>query len=313
MDEQSKKGGEDGGFMVKIATFIVDRRNLFFLLFGIALIFSVVSMNWVSVENALSAYLPDTTETSQGLDRMEEQFITYGTAKVMVTNIPYEEADKIYQELQELDSIIMLDFDNSKKHYNNFSALYSITFGYEETDDRALEALDEVRALLEGYDIYVSTAMGDASAEQLAKEMSVISVLVAIVVVSVLLFTSQTWAEVPVLLLTFCSAALITKGTNFMMGTISFVSDSVTIVLQLALSVDYAVIFCNRYKEEHQTLGIREADIVALSKAIPEIFSSSLTTMGGLIAMMFMQFGIGSDMALCLIRAILLSLLAVFC
>ena len=122
----------------------------------------------------------------------------------MVTNIPYEEADRIYEELEALDSIIMLDFDNSKKHYNNFSALYSITFGYEETDDRALEALDEVRAMLDGYDIYVSTSMGDASAEQLAKEMSVISVLVAIVVVSVLLFTSQTWAEVPVLLLTFC-------------------------------------------------------------------------------------------------------------
>ena len=104
-----QKGAEEGGFMIKIATFIVDRRNLFFLLFGIALIFSVVSMNWVAVENALSAYLPDTTETSQGLERMEEQFITYGTAKVMVTNIPYEEADKIYQELQELDSIIMLD------------------------------------------------------------------------------------------------------------------------------------------------------------------------------------------------------------
>ena len=298
--------------MIKVATFIVDRRNLFFLLFGIALIFSVVSMNWVKVENALSAYLPDTTETSKGLDRMEEQFITYGTAKVMVSNIPYEEADRIYQELDALDSIIMLDFDNSREHYNNFSALYDITFGYEETDDRALAALDEVKAMLEGYDIYVSTSMGDASAEQLAQEMAVISVLVAIVVVSVLLLTSQTWAEVPVLLLTFCSAALITKGTNFMMGTISFVSNSVTIVLQLALSVDYAVIFCNRYKEEHQTLGIREADIVALSKSIPEIFSSSLTTMGGLIAMMFMQFGIGSDMALCLIRAILLSLLAVF-
>lgn len=114
------------------------------------------------------------------------------------------------------------------------------------------------------------------------------------------------------LLLTFCAAALITKGTNFFMGTISFVSNSVTIVLQLALSIDYAVIFCNRYKEEHQKLPIREADIVALSKAIPEISSSSLTTVGGLIAMMFMQFGIGSDMALCLIRAIVLSLLSVF-
>ena len=312
MANEAKNNNENGGFMIKVATFIVDRRNLFFLLFGIALIFSVVSMNWTKVENALSAYLPDTTETSRGLDRMEEQFITYGTAKVMVTNIPYDEAERIYDELSELETIIMLDFDNKPEYYNNFSALYNITFGYDEKDERALEALEEVKLMLEGYDIYVSTAMGNASAEQLAQEMTVISVLVAIVVVSVLLFTSQTWAEVPVLLLTFCSAALITKGTNFMMGTISFVSNSVTIVLQLALSVDYAVIFCNRYKEEHQTLGIREADIVALSKSIPEIFSSSLTTMGGLIAMMFMQFGIGSDMALCLIRAILLSLLAVF-
>jgi predicted RND superfamily exporter protein len=312
MDENLKKGTDDGSVMIKIATFIVDRRNLFFLIFGILLIFSVVSMNWVGVENELSAYLPDTTETSQGLDLMDEQFITYGTAKVMVTNISYDEAERISEELEAFDDIILLDFDNTKDHYNNFSALYDITFAYPEDDDRALEALDDVEEMLDGYDIYVSTSMGDASAESLAEEMQVISVLVAIVVVSVLLFTSETWAEVPVLLITFCTAALITKGTNFFMGTISFVSNSVTIVLQLALSVDYAVIFCNRYKEEHQTLGIREADIVALSKSIPEISSSSLTTIGGLIAMMFMQFGIGVDMALCLIRAIVLSLLSVF-
>ncbi len=311
MAEEAKKTG-DGNFMVKVATFIVDRRNLFFLLFGIAIIFSLVSMNWVSVENAMSAYLPDTTETSQGLDRMEEQFITYGTAKVMVTNISYDTAEKLSEQIEAMDEVILLDFDNTPDHYNNFSALYDVTFGYDEKDNRALEALDKVKEMLSDYDLYVSTDMGDASAEQIASEMQVISVLVAIVVVTVLLFTSQTWAEVPVLLLTFIAAALITKGTNFCMGTISFVSNSVTIVLQLALSIDYAVIFCNRYKEEHQKLPIREADIVALSKAIPEISSSSLTTIGGLIAMMFMQFGIGRDMALCLIRAILLSLLAVF-
>ena len=310
--ENPKNQQEDTGFMIKVATFIVDRRNLLFLLFGIAILFSVVAMNWVAVENALSAYLPDTTETRQGLNRMDEQFITYGTAKVMVTNIPYDKAEEISKQIEELDSVIMLTFDNSTEHYNNFSALYDITFGYAETDERALEALDTVKDMLSDYDLYVSTSMGNASAEQIASEMQVISVLVAVVVVTVLLLTSQTWAEVPVLLLTFVSAALITKGTNFIMGTISFVSDSVTIVLQLALSIDYAVIFCNRYKEEHQQLSIREADIVALSKAIPEISSSSLTTIGGLIAMMFMQFGIGRDMALCLIRAILLSLLAVF-
>lgn len=312
MNEKQGKKADGGGTMIKVATFIVDRRNLFFLLFGIAIVFSLVSMNWVKVENAMSAYLPKTTETSQGLDRMEEQFVTYGTAKVMVANIPYETAEELSEDIENHDAVIMLSFDSSKDHYNNFSALYDITFRYEETDDRALQALDEIKEMLSGYDTYVSTSMGDASAEQIESEMQVISVLVAVVVVTVLLLTSQTWAEVPVLLLTFVSAALITKGTNFMMGTISFVSNSVTIVLQLALSIDYAVIFCNRYKEEHRSLPIREADIVALSKAIPEISSSSLTTVGGLIAMMFMQFGIGSDMALCLIRAIVLSLLAVF-
>ena len=306
------KEKDDAGFMVKVATFIVDKRNLFFLIFGIAIIFSLVSSSWVKVENALSAYLPDSTETSKGLSRMENEFITYGSAKIMVTNITYETACEISDMIEDMDSVVMLTFDDTSEHYNNFSALYDVTFNYPETDDRALEALSELEDKLSGYDLYVSTTMGDASAEQIESEMSVITVLVAIIVVTVLLLTSQTWAEVPVLLLTFVASMLITNGTNFIMGTISFVSNSVTVVLQLALSIDYAIIFCNRYKEEHERLPIREADIVALSKAIPEIASSSLTTIGGLVAMMFMQFGIGRDMALCLIRAIFLSLLSVF-
>ena len=306
------KEKDDAGFMVKVATFIVDKRNLFFLIVGIAIIFSLVSSSWVKVENALSAYLPDSTETSKGLSRMENEFITYGSAKIMVTNITYETACEISDMIEDMDSVVMLTFDDTSEHYNNFSALYDVTFNYPETDDRALEALSELEDKLSGYDIYVSTTMGDASAEQIESEMSVITVLVAIIVVTVLLLTSQTWAEVPVLLLTFVASMLITNGTNFIMGTISFVSNSVTVVLQLALSIDYAIIFCNRYKEEHERLPIREADIVALSKAIPEIASSSLTTIGGLVAMMFMQFGIGRDMALCLIRAIFLSLLSVF-
>lgn len=306
------KEKDDASFMVKVATFIVDKRNLFFLIFGIAIIFSLVSSSWVKVENALSAYLPGSTETSKGLSRMENEFITYGSAKIMVTNITYETACEISDMIEDMDSVVMLTFDDTSEHYNNFSALYDVTFNYPETDDRALEALSELEDKLSGYDIYVSTTMGDASAEQIESEMSVITVLVAIIVVTVLLLTSQTWAEVPVLLLTFVASMLITNGTNFIMGTISFVSNSVTVVLQLALSIDYAIIFCNRYKEEHERLPIREADIVALSKAIPEIASSSLTTIGGLVAMMFMQFGIGRDMALCLIRAIFLSLLSVF-
>ena len=312
-EKQKKEKKEEGNsVMLKVATFVVDRRNLFFLLIGIALIFSTISSKWVKVENDLAAYLPDTAETSRGLDLMEEEFITYGSAKLMVSNITYDQASKICDDIKARDDVTMVSFGDGSDHYNDFSALYDITFAYPETDERCLEGLDEIKESLNGYDIYVTTSMGDQAAEIIANEMKVVSALVAVVVLSVLIFTSSTYAEVPVLLLTFGASALIASGTNFLLGTISFVSDSVTIVLQLALSVDYAIIFCNRYKEEHATLNIREADIVALSKAIPEICSSSLTTIGGLIAMMFMQYGIGKDMAICLIKAIAFSLMSVF-
>ena len=205
------KDKENESFMIKAATFIVDKRNLFFLIFGILIIFSLVSSSWVNVENSLSAYLPASTETSKGLSRMEDEFITYGSAKVMVTNITYDTACEISDMIENMDSVVMLTFDETKDHYNNFSALYDVTFNYPETDERALEALSELEDMLSDYDIYVSTTMGDASAEQIASEMSVITVLVAIIVVTVLLLTSQTWAEVPVLLLTFVASMLIDR------------------------------------------------------------------------------------------------------
>ncbi|WP_242830044.1 MMPL family transporter [Butyrivibrio sp. XPD2002] len=303
---------EESNFMIKVATFVVDRRNLFFLIFGIVMIFCAIASGMVKVENSLPAYLPDSFETSRGLDLMEEQYTTYGSAKIMVSNIVYKDAEVLSDKIAERDDITMVSFDETADHYNNFSALFDITFKYEDTDERALEGLAEIEEMLADYDIFVSTSMGNQQADAIAKEMQVVSALVVVIVLAVLLITSQTYAEIPVLLITFGAAAVMSAGTNFILGTISFVSDSVTIVLQLALSIDYAVIFCNRYKEEHESLPIREADIIALSKAIPEISSSSLTTIGGLVAMMFMQFGIGRDMAICLIKAILLSLISVF-
>ena len=308
MDEKA----EQSSFMIKVATFIVDRRNLFFLLFVMGIVFSLISSGWVEVENSLEEYLPETTETKQGIELMDEEFVSYGTAKIMVTNIDFETADKIATRIENRKDVAMLVFDPTNDHYNNFSALYDVTFIYEEDDERALESLEEIKQLFSDYDIFTHTGMGDQTADIINKEMETVTVIVAVIVLTVLILTSETWAEIPLMIMTFLASAIVASGTNYMLGTISFVSDSVTIVLQLALSIDYAVIFCNRYKEEHATLGVREADIIALSKAIPEISASSLTTVGGLIAMMFMQYGIGPDMGVCLIKAIFFSLLSVF-
>ncbi len=312
MENEQKKTNGGNQAMIKICGFIVDKRNLFFLLFGILIIFSAIARNWVHVENSMSYYLPGTTETRQGLDLMEEEFITYGTCNVMVANVSCEQAENILDMLENSDGVFSVDFDDTEDHYANGSAYYNVTFDYDENDDACLASLDTLKQNLDGYDYYLTTSLGDTQSELIAQEMNTISVLVAVVVVSVLLLTSQAYAEVPVLLITFLSAAIVQMGTNFVFGTISFVSNSVTIVLQLALSVDYAIILLNRYKEEHANLPAREAIIVALSKAIPEISGSSLTTVGGLVAMTFMQYKMGPDLGIVLIKAIVLSLCSVF-
>ncbi|MBS6861804.1 MAG: RND transporter [Clostridiales bacterium] len=310
MEENHSKAG--GGFMAKLATFIVDKRNLFFLLTVILLIFSAFSRNWVEVESELAAYLPEDSGTRQALDIMEEQFTTFGSAQVMAANITQDQAEALRDQIAGIKGVQGVEYDNTEEHYNNDSALYTVTFDYDESDDACLDSLEEIKSALSAYDLYVSTELGNTEQEAIDREVSVIMVYVAVIIVVVLLFTSQTYAEVPVLILTFVVAMILNLGTNFLLGKISFVSNSVTSILQLALSLDYAVIFCNRYKEEHKLLPIREAVIVALSKAIPEIGASSLTTIGGLVAMMFMQFRIGADMAVCLVKSILFALLSVF-
>ena len=311
MSVKAHKNTNDN-FMKKIATFIVDKRNLFSLLVVLGIIFSAFSIRWVKVENDLVAFLPEGSETKLGMEIMADNFVTLGTAQVMVANVTFERALELYEDLMEVDGVQSVVFDQTTAHYHNASALFTISFDYDQYDVKCEQSLAEIKELLAGHDVYVNSMIGYSLPDIIAGEVKVILVYVTVIILLVLLITSKTYAEIPVLLLTFIVAAILNMGTNFLMGTISFVSNSVTTVLQLALSLDYAVIFCNRYKEEHEKLPIRESTIAALAKSIPEISASSMTTIGGLFAMVFMQFKIGPDMGINLIKSILFALLSVF-
>lgn len=303
---------KSGSFFVKLATFIVDKRNLFFLLYVFALVFCLFSMNWVEVENDVTTYLPEDTETRQGIDAMNANFTTFGSARVMVNNITYETAEQIRDMLETVEGVDMVTFDDTTDHYRDTAALFDVSFKGLETDEVTLQAMETIREALSGYDLYVDTTIGYDENAMLQEEMNTILVVAVIIIILVLVLTSRAYMEVPVLLLTFGAAALMNMGTNYLCGKISFISNSIAVVLQLALAIDYAIILCHRFSDEHETLGAREAAIAALSKAIPEISASSLTTVSGLAALGFMEFAIGMDMAIVLIKAILLSLLSVF-
>ena len=317
-------------FFEKLATFIVDKRNLIFFLYACALIFCLFSRSWVRVCNDITEYLPDTTETRQGLTLMEEEFTTFATARVMVSHVTYEMAEDLAEQMEQIEGVSSAIFGSSDvgadteedsepetpediaEYFKGADALISVTFDGEEEDEISLAALSAIRELLEPYDYYIDSAVGNSQAASLANEMGIILAVAAVIIVLVLLLTSRSYAEIPVLLLTFVAAAVLNLGTNFIFGEISFVSNSVTVVLQLALAIDYAIIMLHRFLEEREYAGDREACIAAVSASIPSISASSLTTISGLAAMMFMQFQIGFDMGIVLIKAILFSMLSVF-
>ncbi len=313
--------------MEVLAAFIVDKRNLIFFIYICAMVFSVFSMGWVHVENDITAYLPDDTETRQGLTVMEEELTTYGSARIVVAHSSRELAERLADQIGQIDGVTSAvvgagsigggDEEETEEDISEYiqgsNVLISVTFDGEAEDEISLTAMEDIKSRLEPYDAYVSSEVGNDAATSLASEMRVILVIAFTIIVLVLLFTSRSYAEIPVLMLTFGSAALLNMGTNFIFGTISFVSHSVTVVLQLALAIDYAIILLHRFTEERGRLGEdRAACIAALSYSIPAISSSSLTTISGLAAMMFMQFGLGFDMGLVLIKAICFSMLSVF-
>ena len=299
-------------FIRSLATFIVDKKTLFFLLYGIAMVFSIFSMGWVQVENDVTTYLPEDTETRQGIEVMNDNFTTFATAKDMVSNVTYQTALDIQEILLDIEGIQMVNFDNTEDHFRGATALYDLNFGGETSDKLTKDAMEAVKDALKGYDVSYDTLIGVDEIAELAKEMTVILIVAVIIIVIVLTLTSRSYLEVPVLLITFGSAALLNKGTDFLFGKISFISNSIAVVLQLALAIDYAIILCHRFSDEHEDKPAREACIEALSKAIPEISASSLTTISGLIALSFMKFAIGLDMSVVLIKSVLLSLLSVF-
>ncbi|MGI6027644.1 MAG: efflux RND transporter permease subunit [Candidatus Scatomorpha sp.] len=305
-----KKSG--GSFMQKVAAVIVDRKTFFFLAFIVMAIFCAFSRNWVNVNDDITSYLAEDTETRQGLDIMESEFTTFATANVMVSSITYDAAAKLVPQIEVINGVHSVEFDATEAHYKNASALFTVTFDGDTTSEVSESAMDEIKSLLADYDTYISSEVGNPMEQTIKSEMVVVLGIAVFIIIAVLLFTSKTYMEIPVLLITFGAAALLNMGTNYWFGTISYVTDSIAVVLQLALAIDYAIILCHRYTEEREHLEARDAAVAALSKAIPEISASSLTTISGLAALTLMHFRLGYDMGIVLIKAIVMSMLSVF-
>ncbi len=191
------------------------KRNLFFSFFISSLwcsaSFQRIGLMW---KNDITKYLPDSTETRRGLTVMNEQFVTYGTAKVMISNISYEHALELQEDIEGIEGVASGEIDHTEDHYHDSSALFDVTFDGTSTDDISLQAMDRMKELLADYDVYYDTEVGDDTAGDLAAEMQVIVIIAAVIIVIVLTLTSRSYAEVPVLIMTFGMAAVLNMGNE---------------------------------------------------------------------------------------------------
>ena len=309
--------------------FIIRKSRAIEKVFIVMVLISAVMAPFVEVNYDLTEYLPDSVESRQGLNIMEDTFGYPGTARVMIKDVTLYEAKAYKDRLEKVDGVDrilwldtgtnvfsgegFIDYTSIDQYYKDDCAVMDVIFEEGDTSKKTSAAIDDMKEITGEKGCYVGMAVQDKSvAKNVRSEMQMILVIGVFMIFLVLCLTTNSWVE-PFLYLTVMGVAVvINKGTNLFLGEISFLTNSVSAVLQLAVSMDYSIFLIHaftRYKKAG--MGQTEALRAAIDEALNSIFASSLTTIVGFIVLVFMRFSIGYDMGIVLAKGIVCSLLTV--
>lgn len=293
---------------------VVKGRMICLIVFVILTIGCACLIPFTKIEYDLTGQMPDKSYTDDALDVLKKEFDDKGMAYVCVVDVTKKEAQGLIKELKDLKGIASVTYVE-EMHYKNGKALYTVNLSEYDSTKGAFDAVEGIIDYLDetGREAYLTGQSAYSYFVKAETEESIIKVGVVIVVLilAILLFTSKTYFEIVIMLITFASAVAINMGTNFFFNGISYLANLVSLVLQLALSLDYMVILLHRYMEERETKDTVSAATTALSKGLIEIFSSSLTTIAGLGSLLLMSMPIGVEIGLSLGKSIIASLITV--
>ena len=305
---------------------ITRHKKLVIAIFLVATVISAVLILGVSVNYDLTDYLPEDSESTIALDLMYEEFGSgVPNTRVMVRNLTLtgavETKAKIAQapgvtgvmwldDTQDMSTPIeLMDSATVEQYWHGGTALYQVTIE-EGRESEAVAALYEML----GSDVAISGNSANTASMQnlvVSEVVGAASILIPIIII-ILLLTTTSWISPALFLLTIGVAVLINMGTNVVFGEISFVTQSVSPILQLAVSLDYAIFLLNSFGRHRQEVDSSETAMrLAIKESFSSIAASAATTLFGFMALMFMRFGIGSDLGLNLMKGIVLSYVSV--
>lgn len=298
--------------MKRLTIFIVNKRIFILIVMLILTVVSIFLIPKVSVNSNMVKYLPNDSSMRQGVSLMEKEFPAKEesyTVRVMFKGLDSEKKTELKDALAAIENVDSVSYDKDSSDYNRGEyTLYILNtkYGYDTGEEAGIEK--QVTEKFSGYEVTVKN--DDTSAPDIP--FSVYLAAFGIILV-VLLISCGSYFEPILFLVTIGIAVVLNLGTNFFLGEISDVSFGIAAVLQLALSMDYSIILMNRYRQElNKTDDRKEAMANALCAASGSITGSAVTTIVGLLVLVFMSFTIGADIGIVLAKGVAFSMLCVF-
>ncbi|MBO4695999.1 MAG: MMPL family transporter [Lachnospiraceae bacterium] len=298
--------------MKKAAGFIVERKTWILIAVMIVAVICGLLIPKVGINTDMAKYLPDNSAMKTGTDRMNEEFPDDpldNTIRVMFKGMPEEERLPMAQKLAAIANVTSVDYTSGSADYNKDGYTKYVLHtdrSYASEEEKAIE-----KTLASDFSEYgMQFANDDSAGSGMPTWVAVTAVAILTVILIVM---CNSWIEPFLFLFTIGIAVVINLGTNIFMGSISETTFSVTAILQLVLSMDYSIILTNRYRQELLKTPDRKAAMKeALAGAWSSISSSSITTVVGLLALVFMSFKLGVEMGVILAKGVFLSVICVF-
>ncbi|MBR5110301.1 MAG: MMPL family transporter [Clostridia bacterium] len=296
-----------------MARMIVKYRYWLLALFFLLAVFSLFSIRKTKINYDLNRYLSDETMTKRALLVMQEEFGSSEQLRVMFVDGEEQEIIAYTSQINAMPEVLFASYDPETGFLEADGNTYSLVSVTLNGGDAA-ETVKKLRSMFPAqYYVGGSAATQLDIQKSVGEEIPLVMFIAVGIVLLVLLATSHAWAEPIVLLIVLSFSILINMGTNFVFPDVSFITFAVCAILQLALSIDYAIMLLHTYNG-YREAGRSAADAMreALSECFMRIASSAFTTVAGLLSLLFMSFTIGFDIGLVLSKGIVISMVCVF-
>ena len=313
--------------MLSLIQFYDRHKKLLYFTFLILIIICAAMATTVDVNYDMTQYLPEDSITKRSISTLKSEFSYPGTARVMISDVTMLEAAEVKKEIEAIDGIStvlwlddyaditepeeFIDQRYLDDYYLENNALFTIEFTEGNYSTVTDEAIQKIYDITDGKAV-ISGAAEDSRymREVVNDEMTKIILIIVPICLLILMLAGRTWIEPLLYISAIGVAVMLNMGTNIVFENISFITQSMSAVLQLAISMDYSLFLFHRYLEERDKgLGVHQALASAVKASFSSISSSALTTVAGFLALVFMSYSIGTDLGLVLAKGIAFSFL----